>query len=215
MKKLIMTVWMSVVGVVAMSQPTISVGLLWQPSPEPDVTNYRVHRGEASRLYDWKSDVGLMTSTVASGMQPGKTYFFAVTALNSWNMESDFSNEVMFTAPTGDPVTAITGWSGKRENGKATIIWDQAPPGQYVTRWRILWSRKGSTDVQELWAAAPKFEFDAPDRSAAFTVFIQAEGLQGLGPAQMIEVPKFPDPPVSLEIEPNSMKVVYRTLIEP
>lgn len=198
-----------------MSQPTISVGLMWQPSPDDDVTKYRVHRGEVSRVYDWTADVGLMTTTSVAGLRPGKNYFFAVTALNSWNMESDFSNEVMFEAPTGEPVTAITGWSGKRENGKATLTWDAAPAGQYVTRWRILWSRKGSTDVQELWAATPKFEFDAPDRSAAFTVFIQAEGLQGLGPSVMIEVPKFPDPPVSLEIEKDSFKVVYRTLIEP
>ena len=70
------------------------VNLAWDPNTEPDVAGYKVYYGLGSRNYDHVMDVGNFTSCVVTGLEQGRTYYFAATAVNTANVESDFSNEV-------------------------------------------------------------------------------------------------------------------------
>jgi hypothetical protein len=73
------------------------VTLAWDANSESDLAGYRVYVGLKSRSYDHVTDVGNHTSWVVSELEEGRTYYFAVTAYNTSNLESDFSNEVTTT----------------------------------------------------------------------------------------------------------------------
>lgn len=84
-------------------------------SPITDLTGYNVHVGSASRQYDQKLDVGKATSYMVPNLTAGGTYYFAVTAYNSFGAESPFSNEVSKTfaaLPTTYVITATAGSGG-------------------------------------------------------------------------------------------------------
>ena len=72
----------------------MDVTLAWDHNTEPDLAGYKVYYGLGSRNYDHVIEVGNSTSCVVTGLEQGQTYFFAATAVNTANLESDFSNEV-------------------------------------------------------------------------------------------------------------------------
>ena len=78
------------------------VNLAWDPNTEPDVAGYKVYYGLGSRNYDHVMDVGNCTSCVVTGLEQGRTYYFAATAVNTANIESDFSNEVSAALSTSN-----------------------------------------------------------------------------------------------------------------
>jgi hypothetical protein len=73
------------------------VTLAWDSNPETDIAGYRIYIGAESRHYDDVIDVGKNTSCVVSGLEEGRTYYFAATAYNTVNLESGFSNEAVTT----------------------------------------------------------------------------------------------------------------------
>jgi fibronectin type 3 domain-containing protein len=78
------------------------VNLAWDPNTEPDVAGYKVYYGLGSRSYDHVMEVGNSTSCVVTGLEQGRTYYFAATAVNTANIESDFSNEVSAALSTSN-----------------------------------------------------------------------------------------------------------------
>lgn len=191
----------------AVAQPTASIGLQWSPNTESDLKGYRLYRGTASRQYDWSQDVGLATTVRAEGLVPGVTYYFAVTAWNTSNLESDQSNEVSYTVPGGDPVSAITGWEMERKPDTVATKWDAAPAGEGVARWRVRYGLVGSADLTETWVTTPEFGFPAHNPWVAYTVKIAAEGIQGVGPERSFTVPGFPRLPSTVSVIEGS--VIY------
>ena len=75
--------------------------LSWDPNPESEIAGYKTYYGTTSKTYDACVDVGNVSSCTISGLQEGTTYYFAVTAYNIENIESDFSEEVVYTIPIG------------------------------------------------------------------------------------------------------------------
>lgn len=73
------------------------VTLAWDANAESDIAGYNLYVGVESRGYGDAIDVGNFTTCTLSGLEHGQTYYFAVTAYNQTNLESDFSNEVMTT----------------------------------------------------------------------------------------------------------------------
>ena len=71
-----------------------SFQLAWNSNPEPDIAYYRLHIGTASGRYLTVVPVGKVTSHVATNLVAGRTYFFALSAVNTANIESDLSAEV-------------------------------------------------------------------------------------------------------------------------
>jgi len=75
----------------------------WSPNVESDLAGYKVHRGTASRNYDFSVIVTAPdTSTTISGLIAGTKYFFAVTAFDTAGNESGFSNEASIMIPIPD-----------------------------------------------------------------------------------------------------------------
>ena len=76
--------------------------LEWSPMPDPDTAGYKVHYDIDSGIpYAQVVDVGLVTSTVLSGLDP-VVYYLAVSAYDSGNTEPPTSNELTLdlTPPT-------------------------------------------------------------------------------------------------------------------
>ena len=81
--------------------PTGTATLSWD-APAASVTGYRVYYGTSSRSYSQALGSGAFVATstyVAAGLQSGRTYYFAVTAIYAAGAESGFSNEVSKTIP--------------------------------------------------------------------------------------------------------------------
>lgn len=73
-----------------------TIDLAWEPSPNPKVVGYKVHYGTQSRTYTEKIDVKGRIETKASitGLEDGKTYYFAVTAYDARGKESSLGEEL-------------------------------------------------------------------------------------------------------------------------
>jgi hypothetical protein len=67
--------------------------LSWTAVPEPSVMGYKVYWGTMSHEYDSHVDIGSAVSYTLSGLKPGTTYYFAVSAY-SLGGESALSTEV-------------------------------------------------------------------------------------------------------------------------
>ena len=63
-------------------------------SPCTDLAKYRIHYGFSSGDYTSSVDVTSATSRQICNLQVGKTYYFAVTAIDTSQNESGYSNEV-------------------------------------------------------------------------------------------------------------------------
>ena len=99
MKILSAILW--IVGSVAWSQQAVT--LAWDASPdEAHVAHYVVHLGEVSRGYVFSTNAGPSLTQRVVVPYPAD-WFFAVTAVGTNQLESDFSNEVMWRAPMGAP----------------------------------------------------------------------------------------------------------------
>ncbi len=72
------------------------VNLAWDAHTDPAVTGYRIHYGTASGVYTGSMAIGKTTAASIPGLADGVNYFFALTAVNSSGLESDFSAEVSF-----------------------------------------------------------------------------------------------------------------------
>ena len=83
----------------AITAQAATVRLIWDRNPEPDVVEYKVYVGTSSRTYDRIVSAGNETSISVDQLSRGMTYYFAVTAVNSVGLESDYSNEVSYTTP--------------------------------------------------------------------------------------------------------------------
>jgi len=88
------------------------VTLEWDANAEPSLGGYYLHVGFTSGNYNAKFDLGKRTIFTMTGLQPGTSYFFALTAYNSSGTgESSFSNEV-FQVTTDADLMADFGGNG-------------------------------------------------------------------------------------------------------
>ncbi len=78
------------------SSATSSATLTWNANTEGDLAGYKVYRGTSSGTYGAPIATlqGNITSYVATGLEIGTTYYFAVTAYDTAGNESLYSNEV-------------------------------------------------------------------------------------------------------------------------
>jgi hypothetical protein len=92
-----------VLVVLSVSSATAAqVVLAWDPNREEDLAGYRVYWGTESRVYPFSADIGDQTSHTASNLTEGRVYFFAVTAYDVHQQESDYSAELVYAVPVTD-----------------------------------------------------------------------------------------------------------------
>ena len=83
------------------------VTLAWDASTAPNLGGYKLYYGTSSGTYPSSVDVGPSTTYTLTGLTPGQTYYFAITAYDTGGTtESDFSNEVSATLAAGPSDTA-------------------------------------------------------------------------------------------------------------
>lgn len=73
---------------------TYRVLLSWSPNSEADLAGYKVYWGTESQKYSYNKDVGNVIEDSLQGFMKDVEYYFAVTAYDTANNESDFSDEV-------------------------------------------------------------------------------------------------------------------------
>ncbi|GBC59831.1 hypothetical protein DENIS_0772 [Desulfonema ishimotonii] len=104
-----------------------SATLHWEANSEADLNGYNIYYGETSRSYGPLVPVGNVTEYTLEGLQPGQTYYFAITAVDTSGNESGFSAEVKKTIaedpdqgtepPSGILADMIGGWLMKAGSG--------------------------------------------------------------------------------------------------
>jgi hypothetical protein len=95
--------------------------LEWDPNPESNLGGYRVYIGEASRSYAQTIDTGTRTSQELTNLFPGVTFYFAVTAYDRDGLESDYSEEIVYTPPVNGTNAALLATSLVRTNHASTL----------------------------------------------------------------------------------------------
>jgi hypothetical protein len=101
-----------------------NVTLAWDPNPEANLKGYKVYYGSASGNYSFMVDVGNWTSLTISGLEAGKTYYFAATAYGPAGEESGMSGELRYDTPRPDshflsPTNASNGAASYTINASA------------------------------------------------------------------------------------------------
>ncbi|MEM1083333.1 MAG: fibronectin type III domain-containing protein [Verrucomicrobiota bacterium] len=82
--------------------------MVWDANPEPNIAGYRLHLGVGSGTYDTVIDVGEDTEFFLSQLNEEYRYYIAITAYNSFGIESGFSRELIVSAAGFDPRPALT-----------------------------------------------------------------------------------------------------------
>ncbi|MES2476957.1 MAG: fibronectin type III domain-containing protein [Verrucomicrobiota bacterium] len=82
------------------AEPTVSLELLWDPVPEPNVVGYRVYIGTTSGHYSVIEETGTDPSYTVTGLIRGLTYYFAVSAFNDQGDEGELSDELVVIIAT-------------------------------------------------------------------------------------------------------------------
>jgi len=122
-----------------------SVDLTWNPSASADIASYNVYYG-ASHSYQNQVQVGTNLTAHIDGLQAGVTYYFAVTAVDVFGVESDYSNEFADTIPTPTtntlvtvlvPVLSSTNLNGPWVPEQSFSICVTNPPGQKFYRFGL------------------------------------------------------------------------------
>jgi hypothetical protein len=99
-----------------------SVTLAWDPNIEPDVAGYKVYYGTSGGNYTHWIDAGNSTQYTLTGLADGATYYFAASAYDTQDNESNFSEEVVYTTGSQNtqpdiPVNANTINASAGSNG--------------------------------------------------------------------------------------------------
>jgi hypothetical protein len=72
----------------------------WDPNTESDLMGYKLYVGTSSGVYGAPIDVGNFTDYEVKNLEPGRTYYFSVTAYDLSGNESGFADEITNTMTT-------------------------------------------------------------------------------------------------------------------
>lgn len=139
-----------------------TVTLTWDPNSEPDLSHYIVYWGTTTRNYTMNSgNIGLVTTHTLTIPDTGQ-YFFAVTAVDTAGLESDYSNEVFTENNTVNlPPTANAGLDqGVMSGSVATLDGSGTDPNGDTLSYS--WTQIGGTTVTLSSKTVAKPTFTAP-----------------------------------------------------
>lgn len=134
---LFLPIYISLLFIWPGSARAADVTLAWDANQEPSVAGYKVFNGLASRNYNGTVDVGNWTSCIVSGLEPGKTYYFAAKAYDTAGNESDYSSEIAYAVPAACSFSLSPTSQSFAASGGSGSIAVSAPSG-------CSWSSSGS-----------------------------------------------------------------------
>ena len=133
-----------------------SVTLQWE-SPDGPVAGYKIYYGSKSRKYDYKIDIGNHTSCTISGLQKGKTYYFAASAYAIDGNKSGFSKEIAYTVPVSNP--------------KVVKLWYEAEEGD-IYKTFVASADRTASEGQFVWAPNGKGDYLQPSNKAGYAEYV-------------------------------------------
>ena len=115
-----------ILGCIFNSALAAEVQLTWNANTETDLAGYRIYKGLQSGSYTSNVSAGKVTTATMTGLEAGKTYYFAATAYNTSNQESGYSNEIVYQvaapAPSTWTITASASGNGTiSPSGTSTV----------------------------------------------------------------------------------------------
>ena len=155
----------------------------WDPNTDEDLKGYRVYCGTASRTYGPPFDVGKATSYTLTNLAPGQKFFIAVTAYDTSDKESAFSNEVSATTPALEAVRTPNVLTGPT-SGRTGVALSYTAGGsssslghsiQYQFDWKgdgTVLSSWGSAVQSRTWTAGGIYRIRARARCAIHTALV-------------------------------------------
>jgi hypothetical protein len=84
---------------VTLYRANCTIRLVWDASPAPDITKYKVDWGSRSGVRSESLEVGITTATFAA-LNEAIHYFVTITATNTAGIGSEPSKEVSDTTPS-------------------------------------------------------------------------------------------------------------------
>lgn len=72
----------------------VSAVVAWDPNTEADLMGYKLYVGTSSGVYGSPIDVGNFTDYEVRNLEPGRTFYFSVTAYDLSGNESSYSDEI-------------------------------------------------------------------------------------------------------------------------
>ncbi|MBU5613511.1 Ig-like domain-containing protein [Geomonas azotofigens] len=195
-----------------------SVSLAWDPSPDADISGYRIYyqanssglpfQGTGAVEGNAPVDGGNVTVASISGLDPANSYYFAVTAYNSTGQESVYSNVVQIPE-TLPPLVSITSPSDNASVATTLAVSAAATDNVGVAKVQFL---VNGTQVYETSAAPYTYIWNAAALPAG-TYAITARAVDVSGNAalsQPVHVSVAGDvtsPTVSLAVPPSDARV--------
>lgn len=152
-----------------------TVSLAWDANTETNLAGYKLYMGTQSRVYSSTTNIGNRTSYQVTGLTPGATYYFALSALNTLGRESGLTPEITYLVPqaptnappTLNPIAAVT----VGEDSGARVV-------------ALSGISAGSSDVQTLTVTAassnpslipqPTVSYSSPSSTGSITLQPQA-----------------------------------------
>ena len=116
-----------------------TVNLAWNASTGSNIAGYKLYYGTSSGNYSYDVNAGQQTSCSVSGLQEGRRYYFAATAYNTSDVESDYSRELSYTIPTSSASGSTPSDTG---GSSGTIIIDNGDPNTAASG---KWSPSGAS----------------------------------------------------------------------
>jgi len=113
---------------------TASVTLTWTASTSTNVASYQIYYGTTSGSYTHVVAAGNVTQTTITGLTPGTIYYLAATSSDDANLESQYSNEIVFVVPAGRPEESLPELSLLRTGSNSVLQWPANCPG-YTLQW--------------------------------------------------------------------------------
>ena len=164
--------WLTAVATFALCAPQLfaaqTVSLAWDPNTEPDLGGYRLYYGITNQLVTNTLNISASSTNVTvPGLIEGQTYFFFLTATNTSGLESDPSNQVIYTVP----YSALAAW---RALYFSTT--DLADPTKEATLWGDLADpdKDGRNNLMEY--ALGLNPVDQSDARQGITVELKSDG---------------------------------------
>lgn len=160
-----------------------AVQLEWTANTETDLAGYRVYRGTSSPVVKGTPINGVLTSPafLDSTVTAGTTYYYAVTAIDSSNNESDLSNEANAVPLPPPPAEAL--YLGS--NSAYVALGDNDDTPQFTVE---TWLRRDGTGVatttgtggQTLVPLITNGTADAETQAADINYFLGIRGSDGV-----------------------------------
>ena len=132
-----------------------SIKLSWQPNTEPDLKGYHIYFGTQPRNYGPPIPVDLVTTYTLAGIEENRLYYFAISAIDTNNNESGFSDEIakLISVPdTLSPTISITKPASPSEgtfetNSTVVQLSGSAHDDREITQ--VAWSTGHATGVAD------------------------------------------------------------------